>query len=170
MKKSEEEILEVSYETIDSIKAMHHTIKLVVLSIVLFGLIACIPQSHIVDDGYKTPYIKSLRSESFPINDSGNINDVVFVEIEHSHQEFDRLEFSFLREHINNHELYIQLKHLKLRNGNSDVMLDSMQFDYPTRMMIYYNATPYTVIIGKYRFTIFVSKENEYSIHFSSTK
>jgi len=151
-------------------KTILYITKLVVVSIVLFGVTACSQNNPIVDDGYKSPYIRSVITESIPINDSDYLNDVVQVYIENSHKIFNQIEFTFTRRPINNREINIQLKSLRLRQDNVEVSLDSVKVENPGEMIIYYGATPYILSIDQYRFIFFVSVDSQYSVQMNSTK
>jgi hypothetical protein len=151
-------------------KTILYITKLVVVSIVLFGVTACSQNNPIVDDGYKSPYIRSVITESIPINDSDYLNDVVQVYIENSHKIFNQIEFTFTRRPINNREINIHLKSLRLRQDNVEVSLDSVKVENPGEMIIYYGATPYILSIDQYRFIFFVSVDSQYSVQMNSTK
>lgn len=151
-------------------KTILNITKLVVVSIVFFGVTACTQNNPIVDDGYKSPYISSVITESIPINDSDARNDVVHVYIENSHKIFNQIEFTFTRRPIKNQEINIQLKSLRLKHDYVEVSLDLVKVENPGEMIIYYGATPYIVSIDQYRFIIFVSEDSQYSVQLNSTE
>ena len=98
--------------------------------------------------------------------------DSIEVEIIKSNEVFNKMEITFQRDLIPEHDNQVKLSIISLALYDDDTLIDNdtVKLHTPRELIVYYGASPYTFHVGKFRFDILISKDIIYRIQLTSTQ